>query len=278
MIVKNEIVHAICEVKLDNECVCIHSSMKSFGSIIDGGAQTIIDSFLSAGCTIMVPAFDDDCEIYPPMNLRPKQNAAGDYLYFENHPYGAPKTFTEYSNDITTADMGILPFTLLRMKARKRGRNPLNSMAAIGCHAEELVMGQTAQDVWAPFKKLYEKKGIVLLMGVPLYSATIVHFAEQLVGRTPFVRWANDENGNPAICSTGGCSHGFENFSLVLKPIEKTIHVGKSIWRCFPAKEMVDICVQAMKEDPNISHCHNPNCERCNDAILGGPTWTDNHT
>jgi aminoglycoside 3-N-acetyltransferase len=273
---KDDIKSAIQELNIQNESVCIHSSMKSFGCQVDGGAKTIIDSFLSENCTIMVPAFDDDCEIYPPKHLRPEQNAAGDYSYFENCQYGTPKTFTVESNDITTKDMGLIPYTLLRISARKRGYNPLNSMAAVGRYAEELVNGQSAQDVWAPFRKLYEKKGMVLLMGVQLYRATIIHFAEQLAGRVPFVRWANDKNDIPSICNTGGCSHGFENFTDVLKPIEKTIVVGNSLWRCFPAKEMVDICVKAMEENQNISHCHNPNCERCNDAILGGPVWIHN--
>lgn len=247
--------------------------MSAFGCRIDGGAKTIIDSFLFENCTVMVPAFDSDCEVYPPKYLRPAQNAAGDYSRFENRQYGQPKIFNVQSNDITSEDMGLLPYTLIRMSSRKRGGNPLNSMASVGPNAEELVGGQSTHDVWAPFQKLYDKNGIVLLMGVQLTRATIIHFAEQLAGRAPFIRWVMDKNGTSSICNTGGCSSGFENFADVLRPIEKTAVVGSSLWRCFPAKDMVDICVKAIKENKNISHCPDPNCERCKDAILGGPVW-----
>lgn len=27
----------------------------------------------------------------------------------------------------------------------------------------------------------------------------------------------------------------------------------------------------AIRADPQITHCGNPDCERCNDALLGGP-------
>ena len=169
--------------------------------------------------------------------------------------------------------MGLIPFTLVNMPMRKRGYHPLTSMAAVGNFAAELVSGQSAEDVWSPFERLCERNGYVLLMGVHLYRATIIHYAEQSAGRDPFVRWANNQEGEPSICYTGGCSHGYENFTEILRPIEKSIFVGNSLWRCFPAKEMVDLCVQAMRETPSISHCADPNCDRCTDSVLGGPIW-----
>ena len=271
MISNNDFKNAIYELNIQNHCVCIHSSLKSYGCHIEGGAQTIITAFLQENCTVMVPAFDDECEIYPPLHLRPLRNGTSDFSYFESKQYGTPKIFTVNSNDLTTEDMGLISYTLLKMTNRRRGNNPLNSMAAVGSLANELVSGQSAQDVWAPFQKLYDLDGVVLLMGVDLHRATIIHFAEQLAGRTQFIRWANDSDGYPAICRTGGCSHGYGNFAALLKPIEKNLIVGNSLWKCFHAREMVDICVKAIQENKNITHCHNPNCERCNDAILGGP-------
>ena len=74
MIDKADIKEAIHKLGIKNKCVCIHSSMKSFGCHIDGGAQMIIDSFLSENCTVMVLTCDDECEIYPPKHLRPMRN------------------------------------------------------------------------------------------------------------------------------------------------------------------------------------------------------------
>ena len=273
MLNKDSFRSAIKELGIQNKCVEIHSSFRSFGCHVDGGAQAVMDAFLAEGCTILVITCADMYEIFPPQNLRPKRNGSGDYSHFNNRTYDSPKTFSIASNNITKEDMGIIPYTLLNMPSRKRGYNPLNSFAAVGNLANELVREQSETDVFAPLRKLYELEGYTLMIGVDLKNATIIHFAEQVAGRIPFVRGANNLKGEPSICNTGGCSNGFNNLSDKLKSIEKNITVGNSYWRCFPTKRMVDISVRAMLETPEITHCSNSNCDRCNDAILGGPIW-----
>jgi aminoglycoside N3'-acetyltransferase len=272
MVDKSNIFEAVNKLGINNKSVCIHSSLKSFG-YVDGGAETIIQAFLDAGCTALVPTFSDMFEIFPPKYLRPERNGAGDYSYFENKEYDVPKIFTTDCNDITKEDMGIIPHTVVNSTCRKRGYNPLNSFAAVGKHADTLVKSQSAENVYGPLHELCNQNGFVLLMGVDLNNATIIHYAEQVAGRKPFARWANDLRGEASVVSAGGCSDGFNNLSDMLKPIEKVVTVGESYWRCFPANEMVDICSKAIIAAPEITHCHNPNCERCNDAILGGPIW-----
>jgi aminoglycoside 3-N-acetyltransferase len=270
---KDDIKAAIKTLGLQNKIVCIHSSFKSFGCHMDGGARTFIEAFLEEDCTVMVITCADMYEIYPPHDLRPERNGTGDFSYIKNKKFCGPYTFTTDSNEISREDMGIIPYTLLNMPSRKRGYNPLNSFAAVGKYADELVREQSTENVWAPFQKLYEHSGYVLLVGVNLNNATVIHYAEQIAGRKQFIRWANNLKGEPDICRVGSCSNGFNNFAEILKPIEKNIMVGSSYWRCFPAIDIVDICAKAMLEKPEISHCHNPNCERCNDAISGGPLW-----
>lgn len=58
--------------------------------------------------------------------------------------------------------------------------------------------------------------------------------------------------------------------SILEKSETKTI-VGKSIWRCYKARDIVDLCVKEIVKDPQLTHCGNTDCERCNDAVLGGP-------
>lgn len=270
---KDDIASAIRMLRLQDKCICMHSSVKSFGCQVEGGAVAIINAFLDESCTILVPAFTYMNKVRPPLNLRPARNGS-DYAYLDcQKEYKFPVTFSTNSNNISAEDMGLLPYTLLRMPSRSRGYNPLNSFAAIGPRSEELVSGQTATDVYAPFRTLCELGGYVLLMGVGLDRATIIHYAEQVAGRRPFVRWANNSHGEPDVCCTGSCSEGFENFTEMLVPIERDIMVAASRWRCFPAREMVDICAKAMRGNPMISHCGDPNCARCNDAIAGGPVW-----
>ncbi len=272
MVDKNTILEAINKLGIGGESICIHSSLKSFG-YVENGAETVVQAFLDAECTILIPAFCDMFEVFPPKNLCPERNGAGDYSYFENQKYDDNKIFTIDCNDITKEDMGAIPYTVVNMPNRKRGYNPLNSFAAVGKYANELVQEQSAENVWAPLQKLCEYRGYVLLMGVNLDNATIIHYAEQVAGREPFIRWANNLKGEPSTISVGSCSNGFNNFADILKPIEMNTTVENSYWRCFPAKDMVEICASAIRKNPEITHCRNPKCERCNDAILGGPIW-----
>ena len=273
MIEKIVIRNAFENLGLRGQCVCVHSSMRSFGCSVEGGVEAVIDSFLEAGCTLLSPTFDYDYEVYPPPHLRPERNGISDYSIYDERVYPEPRIFSTDSVDITKGDMGVLPYTLLRTSGRERGRHSILSFAAAGDVAAELVQGQSASAVWDPFRALCERDGFVLLMGVGLNRATILHYAEQLAGRTPFVRWANSQEGIPEVCEYGSCSEGFESFADVLKPIETGVQVGGSVWRCFPAREMVRLCVAAMKENPEMTSCGNPDCDRCRDAVLGGPVW-----
>jgi aminoglycoside N3'-acetyltransferase len=265
------ILSAISALGLAGRPVCIHSSLKSFGACVEGGAQMILDCFLEQGCTIMTfSATGNKYKICPPKDMRPERNGV-DYAWLDAQEYGEPQIYHPDCNDINREEMGVIPYTLLHMPSRLRGKNPLHPFAAIGPLAEELISGQTAQNIWAPLEKLCKLNGALLLMGVNLDRATILHYAEQVAGREPFVRWAYDSDGNPAVCRLGGCSRGFNHFDDIVKPIEKDYTVGKSQWRCFKASELVENCASAMKQNPHISHCGNSDCIRCDDAVLGGP-------
>jgi aminoglycoside 3-N-acetyltransferase len=118
---------------------------------------------------------------------------------------------------------------------------------------------------------LAEANGAVILMGVGLDKMTLLHLAEQMAGRHLFLRWANGPDHQPMMVETGGCSDGFENFGPVLTSVRREKRVGESSWQVFPAQEALAIAVDAIRREPEITHCDNPKCNRCNDAVLGGP-------
>ena len=68
-----------------------------------------------------------------------------------------------------------------------------------------------------------------------------------------------------------GCSHGFNSFAEYLNDIEKSTKVGESTLKTYSIKNLVEICRDAILDKPRITHCDNPECERCNDIIKGGP-------
>lgn len=201
----SEVHKGIEKLNLNQKEICIHSSMKSFGEHIERGADALIDIFLEHGCTIMVPTFSDMYEGKPTKKYMPSRNGAGDYSFFLEREYEKVKAFDTTSKKITVEDMGTFAKSVLDRKESVRGNHPLNSFTALGENANRLICSQTNREVYAPLKQLCEDDGFILLMGVSLTEATIIHYAEQLSGRNPFVRWAQASDGTVIPCLAGGC-------------------------------------------------------------------------
>jgi len=256
---------------LAGSAVCVHASLRSFAARIDGGPDALIDAFIDEDCTLLVPAFSDDFRIPPPADQRPPRNG---WNYRETSAHAQPdsgRIFTPDSREVTVADMGLLAAGLVARPDRRRGNHPLVSFAAIGPSAEALIAPQQPLDSLAPLRVLAERGGFVLLMGVGLTAMTLIHLAEARAGRNLFRRWAHDRAGRPMMVETGGCSNGFAAFAAHLAPCARESVVGASRWRAFPVAAALTAATQAIRADPTITACANPGCERCRDAVAGGP-------
>jgi aminoglycoside 3-N-acetyltransferase len=254
---------------LSNRIICIHSSLRSFGPVWDG-ADTIIDALLAEGCTVLVPTFSWDFAVPPPPDQRPVRNG-WDYERFAGSNSGINRIFRPDSNEIDRHDMGLLPTAVVERPDRVRGNHPLCSFSAVGWAANQLIDGQTLLDVFAPLKALVALDGFVILMGVNLNRMTLLHLAEELAGRTLFRRWANDANGKAAMVAVGGCSEGFNRLSPGLVRLARTVLVGQSGWQVYSAQQVIMTAVEAIKINPNCTTCASPDCDRCHDAVQGGP-------
>jgi len=263
-VTKNDIRKGIVEAGISGEVVCVHSSLRSFGEV-QGGADTVVDAFLEEGCTVLVPSFSYD--YYIPRVEVIAQNGI-DYNEEPFEPNG--KIYNVETTDISS-DMGAIPRAIVNKAGRFRGYHPTNSFSAIGPYAESLVSCQTPEDVYAPFQKMMEMNGHIIMIGVGLTKMTAIHHAEKLSGRELFICWALDENGNTIRIREGSCSEGFGKLDSAVEKYEKRVNVGNSLWRIFPIKETVKACAEAIKKDPSITHCDDANCIRCNDMQKGGP-------
>jgi aminoglycoside 3-N-acetyltransferase len=268
---KNDFIKAIKTSGLSEKCVCVHSSIKSFMTGIKGGIDTIIQSFIECGCTLMVPTFSFQAfTIKPPENMRPERNGVDynkiEFLNFENKNF-----FTKVCNEIDRDKMGIFPCEILENNKRERGEHPLCSFSAIGPFAQDLIKGQKYMDVFAPLRELALFEGYVVLMGVDLNRMTLLHLAEQIAGRKMFLRWVNDSKGNPVYAEAGGCSEGFVNLTPYLSVFEKQIFVGKSKWKIYSATKVLKQAAKVITSMPEITRCADKECIRCDDAIKGGP-------
>lgn len=265
---REELRGAVREAGLSAAAVCAHSSLRSFGRV-EGGAQTLVEAFLDEGCTLLVPTFSSAFAVAPPPSMRPERNA-WDYGAHGGAGGAAPCVFAPDSPEVD-GSMGAVPRAVLSFKGRQRGDHPLDSFAAVGPHAEELTRGQTPSDVYAPLRRLAELRGYAVLMGVGLNRLTLLHAAEERAGRGLFLRWAKGSDGGVRYARVGGCSEGFGRLEPALKGVERTRRVGESLWRIFPAREALELAAEAIRREPSVTHCPDPDCERCDDAVAGGP-------
>ncbi|HEX8720570.1 MAG TPA: AAC(3) family N-acetyltransferase [Pyrinomonadaceae bacterium] len=248
--------------------MCLHSSLRSFGRV-EGGAAEVVGAFLDEGCTLLVPAFSPVFEVAPPLHLRFERNG-WDYGAGPAPNHNPESVYTPEATDVDR-HMGAIPAAVVAWPGRARGNHPLDSFAAVGPCAAELVAGQAPLDVYAPLRALIRAGGFVLLMGVGLERLTLLHLAEQAAGRTLFRRWANDPCGRPVAVEVGGCSEGFGKLEPHLRRVARAESVGQSRWTLLPAGEALARAAAAIRADPAITHCGVRGCERCDDAVKGGP-------
>lgn len=128
--------------------VSIHSSLRSFRGI-EGGGQAVLDAFLDAGCTVLVPTFSWGFATPPPEWALPSQNG-WDYARSHMVPGGVGRIYTPESDEVDE-DRRVLPRLVLSLTGRVRGVHPLCSFAAVGPDAELLVCPQTARTSWHLF-------------------------------------------------------------------------------------------------------------------------------
>jgi hypothetical protein len=154
----------------------------------------------------------------------------------------------------------------------------LRSFGRIAGGADTVIDGFLAEGstvrplhVFAPLEELARRDGAVVLMGVGLDKCTLLHLAEQQAGRRLFRRWASGEDGQPTEVESGGCSNGFPRLEPALAPLACELLVGASRWRVFPARATLEVAARAIRADPEVTRCADPACERCRDAIAGGP-------
>ncbi|WP_419664711.1 AAC(3) family N-acetyltransferase [Streptomyces sp. 2-1] len=272
-ITAEQLVAIIDELALVRRPVMVHASLRSFGRPVEGGADAILDALLSRGCTVLVPSFTEpQFGVIPPTTMRPARNGI-DYATLPDKTAARPETAASYTVDcgVINAGMGALPARLLARGAMRRGRHPLNSFAAVGPQAAELVVAQTPTDVYGPVRTLADRNGAILLLGVELNRMTALHLAEQQSGRQLPIRWARTADRRVIMVETGSCSEGFPRLEPWLRPLARTARVGGSRWSVYPAKEALAAAVAVMTADQSVTHCADADCLACRDSVAGGP-------
>lgn len=264
---------AIDVLGLSGSVVCCHASMRSFSENIR--TEALIDAFLAAGITLVVPTFSYHFEVPPPDRDQPANNGMSydrtfDRILDRNRPVHESR-FQPHENSLSQRAMGALPATVLAQAGRIRGNHPLNSFSAIGPLAETVIGTQTPLDVYAPFRRLLDLNGKILMCGTDTTSMTFIHYAEQMAGQRLFIRWALTPAGKTIRVRVGGCSNGFRKLMPVVAGIATTFNCLGSTFMALDAQAALGKLIDTIRDDPGITHCSDAACERCNDAMAGGP-------
>lgn len=221
------------------------------------------------GCTLLVPTFSWSFAVPPPADQHVARNG-WKYATYPGPTAGVGRIYTVMTSDVDK-DMGALAAAVIADPEHIRGNHPLCSFATLGPRAHEIITAQQPLDEYAPLTALIHLDGFVLLVGVQFDKLTLLHLAEKLAGRTLFRRWANAPSGTPVAVEVGGCSAGFRNFVPWLQPLTHIMAVGQSVWQLLPARKAAEQATAAIRANPEITHCGDPACERCQDAVAGGP-------
>ncbi|PKG39370.1 AAC(3) family N-acetyltransferase [Psychromonas sp. Urea-02u-13] len=280
MVNKQQLDQSIKTLNLNNKVILLHSAYGSFGGV-EGGPNCVIDCFLNAGCTLVVPTFTYDNGAYPPQKgLEYAQNGM-DLTIYQDALQGLTQCFDKDSQQISDS-MGVLSKVILARPESIRGLHPVNSFTAIGPQAKNIIEQQSLLDVYGPYQYCYElENASLLLMGIDFTGVTPIHYAEQKSGRTLFRAWANvkvkakAKNSNdekmPVEVSIGSCSAGFNALQPMVEHLVQKKLVGNSQWHCFEFTPFINRISKQIIATPEITHCDNAQCIRCHDAILGGP-------
>ena len=274
MILADHLAEAADELAPPDRPLMVHASLRSFVAPIAGGADTLLDVLLTRGRTVMVPAFTEpQFGLAAPATLQPARNG----IDYTTHPAVPPlPEGATYAADcgLINPGLGVFPAALISRAGAVRGEHPLNSFAALGPLADELIAAQSPTDVYGPIRELAARAGLILLIGVGLNRMTALHLAEQQSGRRLFLRWARGADGQMSMFEVGSCSEGFPRLEPALNPYARTAVVGGSQWRAHPARQTLVAATTAITEDQGITHCPDNDCLLCRDSIAGGPIET----
>jgi aminoglycoside 3-N-acetyltransferase len=154
------------------QIVMVHASVNAIGRIMGGPnvlVQALLDALAPTGTLMMYVGWEDIPDFVS--NLPP----AVQQEYYAEHPPFDPRIAR------AMRDHGILAEIVRGWPSARRSLNPEASVAAIGARAEWITQDHPLNygyGAGSPLEKLVEARGQVLMLGAPLDTLTLLHYAE----------------------------------------------------------------------------------------------------
>jgi aminoglycoside 3-N-acetyltransferase len=256
-----EILSAFQALGLRDKPVIAHASLKPFGSI-EGGVETVMNAMLASFASVIMPTFTYKTEITP--DVGPPNNGI---------TYGSGRDRNKMAEPFRPdmpADplMGILPETLRNHPSATRTAHPILSFA--GINADPILFTQTLYEPLTPIGALAELDGWAVLINVDHTSNTSIHYAEKLVGRKQFIRWALVGNRVVECRNYPGDSMGFQAVEPHLNFDIRRVSVGEGFIQAMPLRQLFNAVRELIKKNPLALLCERMDCERCNAVRVTG--------
>jgi aminoglycoside 3-N-acetyltransferase len=223
---------------------------------IKGGSDTLLAALLATVDNVIMPTFTYQTMVIPLAG--PTNNAL---------EYGLEST--EMSAEVFNEDlpssvqMGETAEKLRKLPQARRSIHPILSFSGLGL--DEALNVQTLSDPWAPIQKIGDRDGWVLLVGCDQTVNCTLHFAEMVVGRKQFIRWALTEDKVVECPHYPGCSRGFNSFDSLLEDSPRQTAIGSMISRAYSMKKVINDAVKLFQKDPLSLLCSQPDCNYCSE-------------
>jgi aminoglycoside 3-N-acetyltransferase len=240
--------------------VIVHASLSAFGEVT-GGVETMLGAIEATFQTVIVPTFTSRCMIIAPDG--PEDNAITPQ---ESQLDNSKAEFFDLDMP-ADREMGRVAEALRQRPEAERSEHPLLSFA--GLNAQPFLAAQTLDDPWGLIGALADADGDVLLMGVDHRSDVSLHYAEQRGGRRQFVRWALTRQGIVTCPGWSGCRDGFGAIAQRLGGLAGRVQVGPGWIETVPLRDLINLAVGWIREDPQALLCDRPGCISCR-AVRAG--------
>ncbi len=237
------------------DTVMVHSSMKAAGNVMGGPTtvmQALLDTVTPDGMVMMYVGWENIPDYTNELDDETRQ------LFYAHHPPFDPATAR------ATRDHGVLVEVLRTWPNAQRSANPEASIGAVGKDAAWVTADHPLDygyGAGSPLAKLVETGGKVLMLGAPLDTITLLHYAENIARfepkdiihySCPIIRdgqtvWVDIEDYN-----TGDPHADYEFYQIAGDYLAagkgSTGTVGEAQSYLFDARDLVAFAVQWLEE------------------------------
>jgi aminoglycoside 3-N-acetyltransferase len=252
-----DLVRALRELELNVDSdVIAHVALPVMD--VRGGVETVIGSLLATCGTVVMPAFTHQTLVWPESG--PPDNGC----IYGGHAEENARSVMFSPQLSVDPELGRVAERFCHFARAVRSVHPVLSFAAAGAHAQDIVAAQSIEDPLGPLDWLHDHHGDVLLMGVDHRANVAIHLAEKFAGRKQFVRWAVGRERAYRLPGFPGCSNGFNAIAGKLAWVAQQTNLGSVTFQRIPITDLIEVTVQAIREDQNALLCDDLKCEQCN--------------